>query len=97
MDNYIKLIMPVYKNIYFKATYVRNQFYTLRSSLVTQTVKNPPAMQETEVQSPGQEDPLEEGMAAFLPGESHGQRGLAGCSPWGCKDLEMTEQLTHIP
>ena len=33
----------------------------------------------------GQEDPLEEGMAThsvFLPGESHGQRGLAGCSPW---------------
>ena len=21
----------------------------------------------------------------FLPGESHGQRSLAGCSPWGCK------------
>ena len=26
-------------------------------------VKNPPAMQETQVQSLGQEDPLEEGMA----------------------------------
>ena len=32
-------------------------------SLVTQTVKNLPAMQETEVQSLGQEDPLEKGMA----------------------------------
>ena len=21
----------------------------------------------------------------FLPGESHGQRSLAGCSPWNCK------------
>ena len=21
----------------------------------------------------------------FLPGESHGQRSVAGCSPWGCK------------
>ena len=21
----------------------------------------------------------------FLPGESHGQRSLAGCSPWGCR------------
>ena len=31
--------------------------------LVTQTVKTPPAMQETWVQSLGQEDPLEEGMA----------------------------------
>ena len=32
-------------------------------SLVAQTVKNPPAMWETQVQSLGQETPLEEGMA----------------------------------
>ena len=31
--------------------------------LVVQTVKNLPAMQATRVQSPGQEDPLEKGMA----------------------------------
>ena len=30
---------------------------------MVQTVKNPPAMQETQAQSLGQEDPLEEGMA----------------------------------
>ena len=30
----------------------------------------------------------------FLPGESHGQRSLPGCSPWGCKESSMTEQLT---
>ena len=33
------------------------------ASLVTQTVKNLPAMQETRVQSLGREDPLEKGMA----------------------------------
>ena len=33
------------------------------TSLAAQTVKNPPAMQETWVQSLGWEDPLEEGMA----------------------------------
>ena len=27
----------------------------------------------------------------FLPGESHGQRNLAGNSPWGCKESDMTE------
>ena len=27
----------------------------------------------------------------FLPGESHGQRSLAGYSPWGHKDSDMTE------
>ena len=26
----------------------------------------------------------------FLPGESHGQRCLAGYSIWGCKELDMT-------
>ena len=27
----------------------------------------------------------------FLPGESRGQRSLAGCSPWGCKESDTTE------
>jgi len=27
----------------------------------------------------------------FLPGESYGQRSLAGCSPWGRKQPDMTE------
>ena len=31
---------------------------------------------------------------AFLPGESHGQRSLAGYSPWNHKELDTTEQLT---
>ena len=35
----------------------------LRASLVAQTVKNPPATQESPVQSQGQEDPLENKMA----------------------------------
>ena len=30
----------------------------------------------------------------FLPGEFHGQRSLVGYSPWVCKELDMTEQLT---
>ena len=29
----------------------------------------------------------------FLPGEPHGQRGLAGYGPWNCKELDTTEQL----
>ena len=31
----------------------------------------------------------------FLPVESYGQRSLVDYSPWGCKDLDMTEQRTH--
>ena len=30
----------------------------------------------------------------FLPGEFHGQRSLAGYSPWGCKTLDTTERLS---
>ena len=46
-----------------------------------------------QVQSLGQEEILEEGMVTHssIPGESHGQRILAGYSPWGCKELDMTE------
>ena len=67
-------------------------------SRVAQTVKNLPAIQETWVQSLGQEDLLEKGIAthsSILPGEFLGQRNLAGQSPWGHKELDTTEQLTH--
>ena len=37
----------------------------IRASLVAQTLKNLPAIQETWVQSLGWEDPLEEGMATY--------------------------------
>ena len=30
----------------------------------------------------------------FLPGEFHGQKSLAGYSPWGRKEPDMTERLT---
>jgi len=30
----------------------------------------------------------------FLPGKSHGQRSLVGYSPWGLKELDMTERLS---
>ena len=38
-----------------------------------------------------------QGMATtpvFLPAKSHGQRNLAGYSPWGCKELDTTERLS---
>ena len=33
----------------------------------------------------------------FLPGKLHGQRSLAGYSPWGGKELDMTEWLSTFP
>ena len=51
------------------------------------------------VQPLGWEDPLEEVwkcIPVFLPGESHGQRSLAGYNPQGCKEVDTTERLsTH--
>ena len=41
-------------------------FITIGASLVAQTVKNLPAVQQTQVQSLGQEDPLEKGMPRKL-------------------------------
>ena len=65
---------------------------------MAQMVNNPPATQETWVQSLGWEDPLEEKWlptsAPFLPEEFNGQRSLAGYSPWGPKESDTTEQLT---
>jgi len=61
---------------------------------MAQMVKNMPAIQETQVLSLGQEDPLQKRMgthSVFLPGESHGQRSLVGSSPWGHKESDMTE------
>ena len=52
---------------------------------IAQMVKNLPIMQETRVQSSGSSIPV------FLPGESHGERSLAGYSPWGHKELDMTK------
>ena len=53
-----------------------------------------------QLQSLGWEDPLEKAMAThsvFLSGESHGQRSMAGNSPWDCKELDMTERTWHPP
>ena len=45
------------------------------------------------------EDPLEEEMpthSSILAWRIHGQRSLVGYSPWGCKESDMTEQLSTV-
>ena len=34
-------------------------------------------------------------MSEQIPGDSEGQGRLVCCSPWGCKESEMTEQLNN--
>ena len=56
-------------------------------------VKNLSAKQEMRVRFQGQEDPLEKEMAAhssILAGKSHGQRSLAGYSPWSHQESNRT-------
>ena len=56
--------------------------------MVVGKVKNPPAMQKTQVLNLGWEDPLEKEMQptpVFLPRKFHGQRNLVGYSPWDCR------------
>ena len=55
-------------------------------------VKNPPAMQETWVQSLGWEDPRKKGMATHSSILAWSIPWLY--SPWGHKELDMTEQLS---
>ena len=62
--------------------------------LVTQMVKSPPAMQETQVQSLGWEDPLEKEMAthsSVLAWRIPGMGEMVGCHLWGHTESDMTE------
>ena len=70
--------------------------YNKWASLVAQMVKSLPAMQETWVQSLGWEDPQLRGghgnpLQHSCLENPHGQRSLAGFSPWGYKESDVTE------
>ena len=69
--------------------------------LMAQMVKNLSAMQETQVQFLGWEDPPGEGNGNpvwySFPGEFHRPRSLAGYSPWGRRESDTTERLTLSP
>ena len=68
------------------------------ASLMAQSVKNLPAMQETWVRSLGWEDPLEERTwqptPVFLPGESPWTEGPGMLQSMGCKESDTTEWLS---
>ena len=64
---------------------------------MAQMVKNPPAMQESRVPSPGSEDPLEEGIAprsSILAWIIPMYRGAWWDTVHGVAELDTTEQLS---
>ena len=78
-------------------TVQKHQFFSAQPSLVTQMVKSLPAMQETWVLSLCQEDPLEKEMAthsSIIAWKIPWMEEAGSYSPWGCKELNRTEQLT---
>ena len=61
-------------------------------------VKNLPAMQDTPVQSLGQEDPLEKGMAthsSILTRRTPWTKEPGRLQPQGCKESDKTEATYH--
>ena len=77
--------------------YFPSVYHLWRASLVAQTVKNLPAMQETLVQSWVRKICWRKQWLptpVFLPGVFHGQGTLASSSLWGGKELNRTEWLT---
>ena len=80
--------------------YFCNSSETFCSSVVAQMVKNLFVMLETQIRSLGQEDPLEKEMAthfSILAWRIPMDRGVwrTTYSPWGHKELDITEWLTH--
>ena len=68
--------------------------HSIGASLVAQTVKNLPAMLETQVDPWVRKIPWRrkwQPIPVFLLGEFHEQKSLAGYSPWGPKESVMTE------
>ena len=61
-------------------------------------VKNLPTVQETQVQSLGQKDPVKKEMAthhSILAWRISWTESLTGYNPWGHKESDMTERVTH--
>ena len=56
-------------------------------------IKNPPESRNRRNISPHNKSYIRQWhpTPVLLPGKSHGQRSLVGCSPWGHEELDMTE------
>ena len=89
--NVLSMFYHIVANLSFHSLFLKSLF----GHHMAQTVKNPPALQENCVwvgKIPWRREWLL--TPVFLPGDSHGQRSLAGYSPWGHKESDTTERST---
>ena len=73
------------------------ELYSFLASVVAQMVKNLPAVWDTHVDPWVGKIPWRRAWLptpVFLPAEFHGQRSLAGYSPWGPRESDTAERLT---
>ena len=70
-------------------------YCTLMGLSYSQMVKNLPAIQETQVWSLGQKDPMKKEMTTHSSILAW-RRILVGYSLWSLKELDITKRLTHI-
>ena len=89
----INIIISIMSAIYWLGV----MYFSGWASLI-KIVKNLPAMQETGFDPWIRKIPWRrewQPTPVFLPREFHGQRSLAGYSPWGHKESDMTEATKH--
>ena len=98
--NFVSLLKPQNVALFGNRTFavvIKMRSYWIGASLVAQTLKSMPVMQETQLQSLDQEDPLEKSIAthsSILARRIPWTEEPVGYSPWGHKESDTTEQLT---
>ena len=91
--------MCLFSNCWVLVNIISEDYLIAQVFAVAQTIKNLPAMQETQVQFLGQEDPLEKGIAthsSILAQRIPWTEEPGGYSPWVHKESDMTKQVTHF-
>ena len=98
--NFVSLLKPQNVALFGNRTFavvIKMRSYWIGASLVAQTLKSMPVMQETQLQSLDQEDPLEKSIvthSSILARRIPWTEEPVGYSPWGHKESDTTEQLT---
>ena len=96
IDYQIWLNFGIILEIFEKYWYLKiAQNFLFETSLVAWISENLPAMWDTQVQSLGQEGGEHGNQLQYSCLKNpQGQRSLAGYSPWGLKESDMTERLS---